>query len=74
MTQKTIHESMRALKVGQTWTFGYFWAKKKTSGTYCLFDSRDISRSRWGNLKQICDDIEYVITYNTLPRQQSMAW
>lgn len=69
MTPETIKKTVMALTMGQVWTFGYFWAKRKRRDLFCLFDSRDKSHSRWGNLDEICGDIEHVVTYNHLPRE-----
>jgi len=74
MEKSKIKASLKTLNIGDVWTFEPFWVKRKSVTSYCLFDARVRSRSRWGNLDEITDDIEHAIACKELPSQDMPSW
>lgn len=70
--------TVRRMRVGDQWHIGpRFTVKRKpdsgvrgrtpTERVYVLSDKQDGERKRWGDAKQIAEDVAYVSRYGCLP-------
>lgn len=52
-----------------------FTIKKKGHDSYCLRETGNNYRARWGNLEQIMEDAEHVLRYKVLPMpEKAQGW
>ena len=66
--------SVKALKVRGTCAFGKFLVIYHSRGNYVLFDVNIQSRSRWGNLSEIIEDVKYACEFDDLHPPSGSRW
>lgn len=70
MTRKQVS----SLKLEERVDFGKFYVKKKGKGSYCLIDTTNKFRNRWGTLDQIMKDVDYALANDQLPPPSGERW
>lgn len=63
----TVITAIEALAIGDATAFSHFSVKRVSRFDYFLRDDLVRVRARWGNLKQICEDVRHCVQTDTLP-------
>ena len=71
---KDLSSKIKGLGVEEKVDFGKFYVKKKSRGEYCLMDTTNKVRSRWGTFDQIVKDVEFALTHDSLPPESGGRW
>ena len=77
MNTQTIggYEAMlKEMRIGERKIFAPFWVKRKSRDSYCLFESGNHYRSRWGNAKEIGGDLATSLDRGHLVASEDPAW
>lgn len=68
-------EAVAALRVGERIEVPpRAYVKKTARGEYVLHDRGNKFRNRWGNLKQINEDVEHYVRFGELPPPSGEPW